>query len=265
MLDEALSRFTLQPGNRVQVGLAPFAVLLGHAIGIVHGAVGFVFADDPPGVVAGHEPFGDLVEVELAGAHLGPGLGAVAGEVLVVDVVHQVLPLVERGDDVHAASDDVAYVGGPAGDFGVEAAEDDVVVFLGADEGGGRGVGVVGADEAGIVRALGDGVDVFGDVEAALLQILGAAGGQSHGAEHGAGEVLQVVDGEVGGFTLIGGFGFAVPGADEGQAAELHVVLLQGVLHLDGIDLRPKPVLGAAEGALGDLQHHRFDAGEACF
>lgn len=126
--------------------------------------MGFVFADDPAFVVAGDEPLGDLVEVDLAGAHLGPGLGAVAGVVFVVNVVHQVLPLVQRGDDIHAAADDVADVGGPAGDFGVEAVEHDVIVLLGADEGGGRAVGVVGGLDAEICRALGDVVDVAGNV-----------------------------------------------------------------------------------------------------
>src|SRR5436190_21834848 len=68
--------------QRMQVRLAPLAVLLGHAIGIVHGDVGFVLADDPAFVVSCDEPLGDLVEVELAGAHLRPGFGAVAGVVL---------------------------------------------------------------------------------------------------------------------------------------------------------------------------------------
>ena len=94
----------------MQVGLAPFAVLLGDTIGVFDSDVGFIFADDPAGVIVLHEPLGDLVEVELARAHLRPRLGTVARVILVMDVVHEVLPFVQRGDDVHAAADDVAHV-----------------------------------------------------------------------------------------------------------------------------------------------------------
>ena len=249
--------------ERVQVVFAPLTVLEGDAIGVFDGDVGFIFADDPAFVIACDEPLGDFVEVELAGAHLRPRLRAVAGVVLVVNVVHEVLEFVEGGDDVHAAANDVTDVGGPAGDFGVEAGEDDVVIFLGANEGGWRAVGVVGALEAGVVGALGDGVDVAGDVEATFLEVVGAAAGEGDGAEHGAGEVLQEVDGEIGGGAFVGGFFFAIPSADEGETGELDIVLLEGVSEADGVAEVAEPVFAAAEGALGDFEDHGFDAGEA--
>lgn len=247
----------------MQVVFAPLAVLDGDAIRVFDGDVGFIFADDPAFVIAGDEPLGDFVEVEFAGAHLCPRLRAVAGVVFVVNVVHKVLEFVEGGDDIHAAADDVANVRGPTGDFGVEAGEDDVVVFLGADEGGWWAVGVVGALEAGVMGAFGDGVDVAGDVEAAALEVVGAAAGKGDGAKHRAGEVFQKIDGEIGGGAFVGGFFIAIPSADEGEAGELDVVLLEGVLEANGVAEVAEPVFAAAEGAFGDFKDHGLDAGEA--
>src|SRR5690606_7889791 len=62
-----------QADERIKVLFAPNAVLEGHSVGVVDGDVSLVFTDDPPFVVSTHEPFGDAMEIEFAGAHLRPG------------------------------------------------------------------------------------------------------------------------------------------------------------------------------------------------
>lgn len=74
----------------MEVFLAPFSVLQGHTIGILHGDMGFIFANDPALVVALHKPLGDTMKIEFAGSHLRPWLRSVAGEVLVMNVIHDV-------------------------------------------------------------------------------------------------------------------------------------------------------------------------------
>jgi hypothetical protein len=74
---------------------------------------------------------------------------------------------------------------------------------------------------------------------------------------------LKWIDGEVSGFALVRSLGLAIPGADKRQTGELHVVLLEGVLELDGIAEIAEPVFAAAESAFGDLEHHGLDACEA--
>lgn len=224
--------------------------------------MGLIFADDPAFVIPLHEKLRDLVEVQLACAHLRPWFSAVAREVLVVDVVDEVLPLGERGDDVHATAYDMTHIRCPAGDFGVQAAQHHIVVLLRAHQGGGGRVRMVGALDAQLSGALGNCIDVLRDIQAALLQVLVAATGQRHGAEHRTGEVLQEINGKFCSLTLIRCLSLAIPGTDQSQSSQLHVVLLEGVLQLHRVTEVAQPVFAAPKGALGDLEHHGLDTGE---
>ncbi len=247
----------------MQVLLTPFAVLHCDAIRVFDGLVSLVLADDPTFVVSGDKPLGDLVEVEFASTHLRPRLSSVAREVLVVNVIHQVLPLVQRRDDIHATTDDVTHIGRPTSDRRVKTAEDDIVVFLSADERSGRTVRMIRALDAKVSSALGDGVDVASDVESATLEVLRTARRQSHGAEHGAREMTEKVDGEVSGRFFVRRFFFTIPCTDQREAGELHVMLLKCVVELDRIAEITEPVFAATKAALGAFEHHRLDAGEA--
>src|SRR5690606_23884720 len=129
---------------------APDTVLKRHAVRIVNGGVGLVFADDPAFVVPLHEPLGDAVEIDLARAHLSPRFGAVAGIVFEMDVIDEVLPLVERRDDVHTAANYVSDIWSPSSHRGIERAENHIVILLRAHERGGRTVGMVGTYQPGV-------------------------------------------------------------------------------------------------------------------
>ena len=84
--ENVVRRTLFETDERVEVVFAPLPVLHRDTVRIVNGVVSFVFTNDPALVVPEREPFGDLVEVELPGSHLGPRLGSVSGEILVVDV-----------------------------------------------------------------------------------------------------------------------------------------------------------------------------------
>lgn len=77
--------------------------------------------------------------------------------------------------------------------------------------------------------------------------------------------MLEEIEREVGGFLFFRALFVAIPGADEGQGGQLHVVLLQGVLEADGVAEVAQPVAATTEGAFGDLEDHGLNAGEACF
>lgn len=199
----------------MQVLLTPFAVLHCDAIRVIDSNVSLVLADDPTFVVASDKPLGDHVEVEFASTHLRPRLSSVSGEVLVVNVIHQVLPLVQRRDDIHATTDDVTHIGRPTSDLWIKAAEDDIIVFLSADERSGRTVRMIRALDTKVGGALGDGVDVFGDIETALLQVVFATAGQRDSTEHGAREMLEQVKREVSGSFFVGSLRLTFPCTDQ--------------------------------------------------
>ena len=96
--------------DRSEILLAPLAILLRHSVRIPNGIVTLILADDPTLVITKCQPLGDLVKVKLTGPHLRPRLGAISTEVLIMDMIHEVLPLVHGVNDVHLASDDVANI-----------------------------------------------------------------------------------------------------------------------------------------------------------
>src|SRR5690606_11039928 len=66
-----------EPDDGIEVLLAPLTILERDPIRIVDSHMGFGLATDPAFLVPAHQPSGDAVEIDLARAHLGPGLGAV--------------------------------------------------------------------------------------------------------------------------------------------------------------------------------------------
>lgn len=147
-----------------EVILAPLTILTGDTIWVADCIVALVFTDDPATVVAGNQPLGDLVEVQFACAHLSPWLWTIAAEIFVVNVVHEMGPFIQCGDDIHSAADDVADVRCPTSHLWIKAAQDDIIIFLRANDGGWRAVWVIGAFDAHINGALGNSVDVASDV-----------------------------------------------------------------------------------------------------
>jgi hypothetical protein len=145
---------------------------------------------------------------------------------------------------------------------GVEAAEDDVVVFLRADEGGGRAVRVVGADEAERHAArLETALTFLATFRRRRWRSLATAG-QGDGAEHGAGEVLQEVDREVGGFLFVGGFLSPSQAQTRARPASFMLCCMERVLQTGRSAARAS--IWSSRGRSGDFEHHRLDAGEAC-